>query len=66
MSVFEKEMTNESIMLLIGIIIFSVWALARGWVWAINTLVSLFMAVTLYDWIRKLLNRVEMKGRKEQ
>ena len=59
MSILEKEMKNENIMLLIGIILFIIMAFIKGISWAVETIIMIFLAVTLYDWIKTRLNRFE-------
>ncbi len=57
-----RDFKNETIMLIVGIILFLFLAYIEGPWWAIKELIILFLVVTVFDYVKKLLEKAE-KGR---
>ena len=57
----DKEIRNQTIMILIGLLLFGLIVYIEGLWWAIRELINIYLAITIFDAVKKWLERKEME-----
>lgn len=57
----DKEIRNQTIMIIIGLLLFGLIVYIEGLWWAIRELINIYLAITIFDAVKKWLERKEME-----
>jgi len=56
-----KEIRNQTIMLILGILLFAYVAYVEGIWWAIKSFINIYLAITVFDAIKQWLAKKEQE-----